>query len=52
MQHFQADLAIKIHEESEKNKRFQDTLIEENKRLQEELDKMKQAKMECEKEIG
>ena len=41
-----------MSDEANKNKKFQDTLIEENKRLQAELDRVKSEKLELEKDVG
>ena len=44
--------SMQVKDEAGKNQRFQDTLIMENKRMQEELDRVKQQKLELEKDLG
>eukprot|EP00347_Sterkiella_histriomuscorum_P019812 403340205 len=44
--------SIRALEESQKNQKFQETLIMENKRLQSELDKVKMERYELEKDLG
>ncbi len=42
----------KTKEEAAKNHKFQETLILENKRLQSDIDRLKQDKSELEKDLG
>ena len=52
LQEHMKQTAQQIKEEATKNVKFQDTLIMENKHLLEELDTVKQQKVELEKDLG
>lgn len=44
--------AVDAHELGEKNSKFHETLINENKRLEDELNKLRHEKVELEKDVG